>query len=1088
MPSENSIDSQLNRRKTSKRSLSGLNGSQVSGNGQSYPKGSILRVTMINFLTYTNVTVHPGPNLNMVIGPNGTGKSSIVCAICVAFAGKLELTGRSKSLSKYVRSGADNATVELELFDRDDGNIIIKRSWSSSSNASNWFLNGKAAKENDIKLIAEKYNIQIDNLCCYLPQNKVSTFAKLKPCELLRETERAVGNGHLLEEHDAIADVQSRGKQIVLNRRALEAKLVDLENKDKALQQRVNALTEYIDLSEQMRILKIQIARCDYLETRALKGSLDEQRKQKEISVQDLRKKYDTYKIKNEQILINQKELDSDITLKQKAVEIALNSINKVRENIENAHQKYIETERQLNKCAQDQYKAILSIQDHKESIKARKQELKVLKKELDDIGFHSNSPDKEYGALMKRLSELIGEQENLLDEKSRLRSLKGTLEDDRNDIQKKIGDISHELALLDDVQRSKQSVLGSVDRDCKMAFDWIQSNKNRFKGHVYNPLFMETNLKDSRYASALNSCLNPSDQVSFFCDNKEDYYTLDTELIRNKRLRISTRYVDPEELKENIVPQPLSQQELNKFGFQGYMVDFIECSDVIKNLLCKIHKLHTIPVSLKNVRGNIPNSIRSYASGNLYFRRFEGYNASVLNSTHMTSSKLLEGSVDTKKKDQLERELENLKMQIYSIDEELQKVNPSYESIIKKERGITQKREHVTEKLDHYRSKHAKYVSIESDIEQLEHEINKFKSISIDTEKEKIFKQELCNSILERVNLFKTLDKYNRKHEKCVSDLVFSAIKREKYNNDNSQGYQLLSLLENKIINEQNALDVIDGHYQDIKKKYKDVKAQFLHVKETLCTDDEKNDVVQIPQSTKTSLEMNEELAGKEARLRRLDRSDNSALQEKRENDVALTEVRAEFAEVNAKLQQLESTISSRKETWLEQLNHNVNLLSEKFSASFESINCRGKIELCESEDISQYSLKILVSFRENMPLEPLSYSIQSGGEKSVSTMMFLIALQSLTNSPFRVVDEINQGMDSTNERKVHNELVKSTSYTSASQYFLITPKLLPDLAFNEKMTVLCVFNGPYMLTDIQSEKIANSMLSKKRKAEDNI
>ena len=33
-----------------------------------------------------------------------------------------------------------------------------------------------------------------------------------------------------------------------------------------------------------------------------------------------------------------------------------------------------------------------------------------------------------------------------------------------------------------------------------------------------------------------------------------------------------------------------------------------------------------------------------------------------------------------------------------------------------------------------------------------------------------------------------------------------------------------------------------------------------------------------------------------------------------------------------------------------------------------------------------------------------------QSGGERSVSTMLYLMALQELTKCPFRVVDEINQ------------------------------------------------------------------------------
>ena len=48
-----------------------------------YQPGSIIRVKLANFVTYTAVEFFPGPSLNMVIGPNGTGKSTLVCAICL---------------------------------------------------------------------------------------------------------------------------------------------------------------------------------------------------------------------------------------------------------------------------------------------------------------------------------------------------------------------------------------------------------------------------------------------------------------------------------------------------------------------------------------------------------------------------------------------------------------------------------------------------------------------------------------------------------------------------------------------------------------------------------------------------------------------------------------------------------------------------------------------------------------------------------------------------------------------------------------------------------------------------------------------
>lgn len=72
-------------------SVVGMNGGQNgdSNNAQSesevdgYKPGSIVRIKVNDFVTYTSAEFFPGPKLNMVIGPNGTGKSTLVCAICL---------------------------------------------------------------------------------------------------------------------------------------------------------------------------------------------------------------------------------------------------------------------------------------------------------------------------------------------------------------------------------------------------------------------------------------------------------------------------------------------------------------------------------------------------------------------------------------------------------------------------------------------------------------------------------------------------------------------------------------------------------------------------------------------------------------------------------------------------------------------------------------------------------------------------------------------------------------------------------------------------------------------------------------------
>lgn len=63
--------------------------------------------------TYDYSVVHPGPNLNMIVGANGTGKSSIVCAICLCLAGKTAVLGRGDKVSHRAMQVIDWCTPNV---------------------------------------------------------------------------------------------------------------------------------------------------------------------------------------------------------------------------------------------------------------------------------------------------------------------------------------------------------------------------------------------------------------------------------------------------------------------------------------------------------------------------------------------------------------------------------------------------------------------------------------------------------------------------------------------------------------------------------------------------------------------------------------------------------------------------------------------------------------------------------------------------------------------------------------------------------------------------------------------------------------
>ncbi|KZR98001.1 putative SMC5, structural maintenance of chromosome protein 5, partial [Daphnia magna] len=108
---------------------------------KSWESQIIVRIHLKDFMTYNEVEFIPVPNLNLILGPNGTGKSTIVSAICLGMAGK-------------------PSTI---------------------------------ARASNIEQIIHKLHIQVDNHCQFLPQEQVQNFSRMKDKQLLIGTMKVVG-------------------------------------------------------------------------------------------------------------------------------------------------------------------------------------------------------------------------------------------------------------------------------------------------------------------------------------------------------------------------------------------------------------------------------------------------------------------------------------------------------------------------------------------------------------------------------------------------------------------------------------------------------------------------------------------------------------------------------------------------------------------------------------------------------------------------------------------------------------------------------------------------------------------------------
>jgi len=212
--------------------------------------------------------------------------------------------------------------------------------------------------------------------------------------------------------------------------------------------------------------------------------------------------------------------------------------------------------------------------------------------------------------------------------------------------------------------------------------------------------------------------------------------------------------------------------------------------------------------------------------------------------------------------------------------------------------------------------------------------------------------------------------------------------------------------------------------------------------------------------------LEIQNEITTIDGKIRCLGNNDNGRelMREYAEREAVIDNLKHEISRKKGSNADYWKNIQRIKEQWIPQISELVESINDKFSTFFRGMNCAGEVSLrkgTNEDDFEAYGIVIKVKFRSDSPLVELSSQTQSGGERAVTTAIYLMALQELTSVPFRCVDEINQGMDAENERRTFTLLTSILDGPNCPQYFLLTPKVLPQLDYASNMKMVFPFNG---------------------------
>ncbi|XP_076941045.1 structural maintenance of chromosomes protein 5-like [Bidens hawaiensis] len=240
-----------------------------------YLPGNIVEIEIRNFMTFNHMVCKPGSRLNLVIGPNGSGKSSLVCAIALGLGGEPQLLGRAGTIGAFVKRGEESGYTKITLRgNTPDAKIVIMRK-IDVRNRSDWLHNGRAVSKKEITDVIQKFNIQVNNLTQFLPQDRVCEFAKLTPVRLLEETEKAVGDPQLPVLHcsliDKSAELQRSEQAVEKNKETLnqlKALNAEQERDVERVRQRDELLAKAESMKKKLPWLKYDMEKAEFLEAK----------------------------------------------------------------------------------------------------------------------------------------------------------------------------------------------------------------------------------------------------------------------------------------------------------------------------------------------------------------------------------------------------------------------------------------------------------------------------------------------------------------------------------------------------------------------------------------------------------------------------------------------------------------------------------------------------------------------------------------------------------------------------------------------------------------------------------------------------
>ena len=923
--------------------------------------------------------------------------------------------------------------------------------------------------------------MQIDNLCQFLPQDKVVTFAQMTPVELLESTQNAAGGREMIKFHNQLKIIRTKHQELLGANKSDREQLENLERKQQMQQAEVERMRERAVAKKKLEWLEKCRPLPEFIETKNTMDSAKERQKTLEAEVKVLNDESGPVlrRLDTKQRYAGQaRQLESQRQNATRAAERACKDLSKEIEEhdtqVNDFHHRY-EAERKSHNSKKQEKPAIqrnITLLNNKRADKPREFDSRAINQEIRDRREEIRDLENKREEVQTRADDL----------KEQVRTRGESAATKKQQIE----------ALESSTGRQEHNLRG-MSEDTFQAWNWIQKNQGLFEMPVFGPPAVECSLKDPKVAKAVESFLRDGDFTILTAQTEKDFSLLQHKLNREKGLSdIRLRTCSIQSMDH--FHRPLPDGQMRSMGLDSFAIDYLNGPIPVLAMLCNERRLHQCAIATSNVTDEQHQRIERTQLQNYYandqmcrFTRRAEYNESTAIFSNVKGAKVWSDQrVDLGRKAALQRELAELsgeqdlaRTEYKECMAELPPIKAKQDRLQAEINDMTKDKDDAQKALAAWSALPTRIANEEKKLHDIEVWLSgiKERQAEITSARDDVLLQK-ADSAIRYVQAIRTL-----------KDAMSQAIEAEVISIEATSDFQVLTernqhiitALKDKREEEKKAIEELQAAH----KKGKELHRTIIVLKkeaEKMAKDGDaafSDFLVKAGQDRMSMHELNGEIDSQKAQIEMTEGGNADAIKQFEERAKSIEKLRSKLTDFKKELEDMQHGTKEIRGRWEPQLNQLVAKISDAFSDSFARIGCAGQvvvfkassedpIDRTEDEggednglDFANWAIHISVKFRENEPLTLLDSHRQSGGERAVSTIFYLMALQSLSKAPFRVVDEINQGMDPRNERMVHGRMVDVATDEGGSQYFLITPKLLSGLKYKPGMVVHCIVSG---------------------------